>query len=48
MFHCIGLLEFMQREAPTYERITLEFLSTLYFKLLKKWVDGVMYYYGTL
>lgn len=35
MFHSIGLLDFMQREKPTYERTTLEFLSTLDFKLCK-------------
>ena len=31
MFHVIGLLEFMHFEAPTFERITLEFLSILDF-----------------
>ena len=31
MFHVLGMLEFMSLEAPTYERITLEFLSTLEF-----------------
>ena len=33
MFHVLGMLEFMSLEAPTYERSTLEFLSTLEFQL---------------
>lgn len=33
MFHVISLLEFMHFEAPNFERITLEFLSTLDFQL---------------
>lgn len=33
IFHVIGLLEFMHFEAPTFERTTLEFLSTLDFQL---------------
>lgn len=47
-FNNIGFLHFMQRDVPTNERITLEFLSTLTFKLEKTWVEGVIYYYGTL
>lgn len=31
MFHALGMLEFMSLEAPTYECITLKFLSTLEF-----------------
>lgn len=38
----------MQKEAPTFERIIHEFLSTLYFKLQRKYVDWTRYYYGTL
>lgn len=48
MFHVIGLLEFMNLEAPTCERITLEFLSTLDFQLHRKWLGNVRYYFGTL
>lgn len=48
MFDSIGFLDFMQREAPNYERITLEFLSTLDFKLQNKCINGTRYYYGTL
>lgn len=48
MFHSIRLLDFMHRETPAYEHITLKFFSTLEFKLLKKWIDGMRYYYGTL
>lgn len=35
MFHVLRMLEFVHCEAPTYERITLEFLSTIEFKLKK-------------
>lgn len=48
MFHVLGMLEFMSLEAPTYERITLEFLSTLKFQLEKRWIDTTKYYFGTL
>lgn len=48
MFHVLGMLEFMSLEAPTYERITLEFLSTLEFQLEKRWVNTTRYYFGTL
>lgn len=48
MFHMIGLLEFMHFEAPTFERITLEFLSTLDFQLQRKWLGNARYYFGTL
>ena len=48
MFHVLGMLEFMSLEAPTYERITLEFLSTLEFQLEKRWIDTTRYYFGTL
>lgn len=37
MFHTLGMLEFMQLEAPTYARTTLEFLSTIEFKLRNRW-----------
>lgn len=42
MFHVLGMLEFMSLEAPTYERITLEFLSTFEFQLEKRWIDTMM------
>ena len=48
MFHAIRLLEFMYLEEQTYERITLECLSTLDFHLQKKWLCDVRYYFGTL
>lgn len=48
MFHVLGMLEFMCLEAPTYERITLEFLSTIEFQLEKRWIGTTRYYYGTL
>lgn len=48
MFHVLGMLEFMSLEAPTYERITLEFFSTLEFHMEKRWIDTMRYYYGTL
>ena len=48
MFHVLGMLEFMSLEVPTYERITLEFLSTLEFQLEKRWIDTTRYYLGTL
>lgn len=47
MFHSIRLLDFMQRETPTYERITLKYLSTLESKLLKKmdrWYEILLWY----
>lgn len=48
MFHILGLLEFVHCEAPTYERITLEFLSTIKFKLKKGWTGTTMYFGGTV
>lgn len=48
MFHVLGMLVFKSLEAPTYERITLEFLSTLEFQLKKRWVNTTRYYFGTL
>lgn len=36
MFHVLDMLEFVHCEVPTYERITLEFLSTIEFKLKKR------------
>lgn len=48
IFHSTGLLELMQREAPTFDPITLEFLITLVFKLQRMYIDGTRYYYGTL
>lgn len=37
MFHTLGMLESMQLEAPTFARITLEFLSSIEFKLKNRW-----------
>lgn len=48
MFRVLWMLEFMSLEALTYECITLEFLSTLEFKLKKRWIYTAMYYFGTL
>jgi hypothetical protein len=48
MFHVLGMLEFVQCEAPTFERITLEFLSTIEFKLKKGWTGTTMYFGGTM
>lgn len=48
MFHTLGMLEFMQLEAPTFARITLEFLSTIDFKLKNRWNGIEKEYYGTL
>lgn len=48
MFHVLGMLEFMSLEAPTYEHITLEFLSTLEIQLEKWWINTTRYYYNTL
>lgn len=48
MFHVLGMLVFTSLEAPTYERITLEILSTLEFQLEKRRLDTTRYYYGTL
>ena len=46
MFHNIGMLEFMQFEAPTFARITLEFLSTVEFKMRRRWTGSEMEFYG--
>ncbi|KAI5387188.1 hypothetical protein KIW84_073364 [Lathyrus oleraceus] len=48
MFHTLGMLEFMQLEAITFARITLEFLSTIEFKLKNRWNGTKKEYYGTL
>lgn len=48
MFHVLGMLEFVHYKAPTYERITLEFLSTIEFKLKKGWTGTTMYFRGTM
>lgn len=44
----LGMLEFMHYKAPTFECITLEFLSTIEFKLKKGWTVTMMYYGGTM
>lgn len=46
MFHNIGMLEFMQFEAPTFARITLKFLSTVEFKMRRRWTGSEMEFYG--
>lgn len=48
MFHVLRMLEFVHCEAPTYERITLEFLSTIDFKLKKGWTGTTIYFGGTM
>ena len=48
MFHTLGMLEFMQFEAPTFERITFEFLSSLDFQLRHRWTGSDEEYFGTL
>lgn len=48
MFHNLGIFEFMHADVPTYERITLEFLSTVKFKLEKNWTGHVYEYFGTM
>lgn len=48
MFHVLGISEFVHCEAPTFERITLEFFSTIEFKLKKEWTWTTMYYGGTM
>lgn len=48
MFHNIGMLEFMQFEAPTFARITLEFLSIVEFKMRRRWTGSEMEFYGML
>lgn len=48
MFHVLGMLEFFHYEAPTFERITLEFFSIVEFKLKKEWAGTTMYYDGTM
>lgn len=48
MFHVLGMLEFVHCEAPTFERITLEFLSIIEFKLKKGWTGTTLYFGGTM
>lgn len=48
MFHVLRMLEFIHCEAPTFKRITLEFLSTIEFKLKKGWTGTTMYFGGTM
>lgn len=48
MFHNIGMLEFVQFEAPTFARITLEFLSTVEFKMRRRWTGSEMEFYGQI
>lgn len=48
MFNSLGLLEFMHHKAPTYERITLEFLSTVTFKLDKRWRGSTYEIFGNM
>src|SRR3954467_13585408 len=48
LFHSVGMLEFMYMEASSYDRLTLEFLSTIEFKLERKWNGSIKYFFGTL
>jgi hypothetical protein len=48
MFHTIGMLEYMQFEAPTFARITLEFLSTVEFKMRRRWTGSELEFYGQI
>lgn len=48
MFHVLDMLEFVHCEVPTYECITLEFLSTIEFKLKRSWTGTMMYLGGTM
>ncbi|XP_058741312.1 uncharacterized protein LOC131613680 [Vicia villosa] len=48
MFHALGLLRLMQFEAPTFERLTYEFLSTLEFEMKLRTNRLEPEHYGTL
>ena len=48
MFQNIGLLPFMLFEAPTYEGLTFEFLSSVDFKLRRRWNGSELEFYGNL
>lgn len=48
MFQMLGMLEFVNCEAPTFKRITLEFFSTIEFKQKKEWTGTTMYYGSTM
>ena len=48
MLHVLGILEFMQHETPTFERITLEFLSSIECKLKPTWDGITQMHTGTL
>lgn len=48
MFHVLDILEFLNCEAPTFDRITMEFFSTIEFKLKKEWTGTTMYYGGNM
>src|SRR4051812_34728175 len=48
MFHVLGILEFMHCEALTYERITLEFLSSVNFQLQSVMEDEYHCHSGTM
>lgn len=42
MFHVLGMLEFVHCDVLTFERVTLEFLSIIEFKLEKGWTGTTM------
>ena len=48
MFHNLGMLEFKYLEAPSYQRLTLEFLSTIEFEFDRKWNGTMKCFFGTL
>ena len=48
MFENIGMLPFMLFEAPTYEGLTFEFLSSVDFKLRRRWNGSELEFYGNL
>ena len=48
MFHVIGILGFMHFEAPTFERITLEFFSSADFRLKTTWTSTIKHHTDTI
>lgn len=48
LYNTGGILNFMFNEVPTYERLTLEFLSTVDFNLERQWNGSFTEYFGTM
>jgi hypothetical protein len=48
LYNTGGILNFMFNEVPTYERLTLEFLSTMDFNLEIQWNGSSTEYFGTM